>query len=182
MADPVEILRFWYGDDPEAKRDEWFHGGPSFDEQCRRFRPDWEAARAGELDGWLTAPTSLLAFVLLTDQIPRNMFRDDGRAYATDAQALAAAQRAVAHGWDLVMRKRERQFLHLPFEHAEDLAMQAECLRLFRALGDDELVGYAQAHYDIIERFGRFPHRNAMLGRTSTPEELAFVAEHGRGF
>lgn len=182
MADPVDILEFWFEGDPEARRDKWFQGGPAFDAECRRFEADWESARRGDLDRWLAAPTSLLAFVLLTDQLPRNLFREDGRAYATDAQALAAAQQAVAHGWDKTMRQHERSFLYLPYEHAEDLAMQAESVRLFRGLGDDHVLEYAQAHYDIVEKFGRFPHRNEMLGRASTDAELAFLEAHGRGF
>lgn len=182
MADASEILAFWFGDDPETVRDEWFKGGPPFDAACRRFEPDWEAARAGRLDGWLAAPTSLLAFVILTDQMPRNLFREDGRAFATDDRALAAARHAVAQGWDRVMRKLERVFLYLPYEHAEDLAAQEECLRLFQGLDDPHFLEYAAAHHRLIERFGRFPHRNAVLGRAPTPEETTFLAEHGRGF
>lgn len=182
MADPVEILRFWYGDDPDKKWDVWFKGGPAFDDACRRFEPDWDRARAGDLEGWRDAPTSLLAYVLLTDQIPRNIFREDGRAYATDVLALAAARHAVAQGWDKVMRKLERLFLYLPYEHAEDMATQDACVALYEDLGDPQYVEYAESHRRLIRRFGRFPHRNVMLGRTSTPEEAAFLAEHGRGF
>lgn len=182
MPDPSDILEFWYRGDPDSIWDKWFHGGPEFDEACRKFEPDWEAARSGALDGWLAAPTSLLAYVLLTDQIPRNVFREDGRAYATDARALAAARHAVDHGWDLVMRKLERLFLYLPYEHAEDLATQRECVRLYEKLGDPHYVGFAESHLRIVEQFGRFPHRNGMIGRVSTPEEEAFLTEHGRGF
>lgn len=182
MADAADILEFWYEGDPSVKRETWFRGGPTFDDACRRFEPDWEDARAGGRDDWLAAPTSLLAFVILTDQIPRNLFREDGRAHATDAQALAAARLAVTHGWDVVMGKFERVFLYMPFEHAEDLAAQQESVRLFEALGDADYVGYAEAHLRVVERFGRFPHRNGLLGRESTPDEIAFMAEHGKGF
>lgn len=182
MAEPADILAFWFGDDPDLKRDAWFKGGPDFDAACRRFEPDWGRARTGALDDWLRAPKRLLAFVILTDQIPRNIFRDDARTHATDAQALAAAQRAVAAGWDAAMTKQERVFLYLPYEHAEDLAVQDESVALFRSLDDPDLAQYAVAHRDIVARFGRFPHRNVMLGRATTAAEAAFLAEHGRGF
>ena len=182
MADPVEILAFWYGGDPDIERENWFRGGPDFDDACRRFQPDWEAALAGGLTAWRAAPSSLLAYIILTDQIPRNIFREDGRAFATDALARSAARHAVAHGWDRVMRKLERLFLYMPFEHSEDLADQAECRRLFVGLGDPKYVGYAQQHQELIERFGRFPHRNALLERPSTAEEMAFMEAHGRGY
>ncbi len=182
MAEPGDILAFWFGDDPDAVRQDWFEGGPAFDAACRRFRPAWEAARAGDFDDWRRAPSSLLAYVILTDQIPRNLYRKDARAFQTDDQALAAARLAIRHGWDRVMRKQERLFLYLPFEHAEDLATQEESLRLYQDLGEANYVEYAQAHLDLIRRFGRFPHRNVLLGRESTAEEIAFMAEHGRGY
>ncbi len=182
MADVEEILTFWFEGDPGLKREKWFQGGPAFDAECRRFLPDWEAARAGERDSWLEAPGSLLAYVLLTDQFPRNLFREDGRAYATDDRALAAARHAVAAGWDDDMGLHERAFLYLPFEHAEDQAAQAESVRLYAGLGDAEYLKYAEVHRDIVQEFGRFPHRNAVLGRASTPAEDAFLKEKGRGF
>jgi len=182
MSDPSEILAFWFGEDPEVKRDVWFHGGPAFDDACRRFESEWNAVRAGEREAWRDAPSSLLAYVILADQIPRNLFREDGRAYATDDKARAAARRAVEQGWDRVMRLNERMFLYLPFEHSEDIDDQRTCLRLFEDLGDPTYQDYARKHLELIERFGRFPHRNAMLNRASTPAEAAFLNIEGRGF
>ena len=181
-ATPGDILQFWYGDPPFERREEWFHGGPAFDDECRRFQPDWEIAHAGGLEDWLDERKSLLAYVILTDQIPRNIFRDDARTHATDAKALNASKKAVALGWNTEMEAVERQFLYLPYEHSEDLAAQRICLQLMAEPGLEHILAYAQAHYDIVKRFGRFPHRNAMLGRVSTPAELAFIAEKGRGF
>lgn len=182
MTGPNDILTFWFGDDRTIVRSDWFKGGPAFDEKCRAFLPAWKKARDGSLDAWREAPDSLLAFVVLTDQIPRNCFREDDRAFASDDIALAAARQAVAAGWDRDMTKLERVFLYLPFEHAEDMAMQNESIRLYTALGDAEYLKFAEAHRVIVERFGRFPHRNALLGRANTPEETAFLEEHGRGF
>lgn len=182
MTTPEDILTFWYGDDRTEAREAWFKGGPAFDVACANFLPAWEAARDGALEDWRTAPESLLAYVILTDQIPRNCFRKDGRAHATDAQALDAARQAVAAGWDAEMSMLERVFLYLPFEHAEDMDMQTESVRLFTALGVDSYRQFAAAHQAVIERFGRFPHRNVLLGRTDTPAEIAYMKEHGRGF
>ena len=182
MADAADILAFWYGEDPDTAREEWFEGGPAFDDLCRRFQPDWEDARAGGRAGWVDAPSSLLAFVILTDQIPRNLFRKDERAFATDARARAATRHALVHGWDQVMRPLERLFLYLPLEHSEDLRDQRDCVRLYEAMGVERYVEYARKHLELIERFGRFPHRNVMLGRTSTADEEAFLEAKGRGF
>lgn len=182
MTTPADILTFWYGDDRGETREAWFKGGPAFDAECAAFLPAWELARDGALDDWQASPESLLAFVILTDQIPRNCFRKDGRAHATDAAALDAARQAVAAGWDQEMSLLERVFLYLPFEHAEDITMQTESVRLFSALGVDSYLQFAESHRAVIERFGRFPHRNALLGRADTPAETAFMKEHGRGF
>lgn len=182
MAEFEDVLTFWYGGDPTVARDDWFHGGPEFDEACRAFAGDWREAQAGALDAWLDAPRSLLAYVILTDQIPRNIFREDPQTFATDEQALAAARRAVEQGWDRDMLLLERLFLYLPYEHSEDIGVQKESVRLYESLGDANYLKFAQAHYDIVARFGRFPHRNDVLGRDSTAEERAFLDEHGRGF
>ncbi|MGZ0186676.1 MAG: DUF924 family protein [Alphaproteobacteria bacterium] len=182
MASPAEIRAFWFADDLETAREEWFRGGDAFDAACLPFQSAWEAAHAGKLDDWLDQPSSLVAFVILTDQFPRNLFRADDRAYATDAIALAAAQKAIAAGWDSQMATMERVFLYLPFEHAEDVGLQRESVRLYTELGVEQYVPFAQAHLDIVERFGRFPHRNALLGRETTPDEAAFLRENGRGF
>jgi uncharacterized protein (DUF924 family) len=182
MASPAEILSFWFADDLETAREEWLRGGDAFDAACLPFQSDWEAAHAGALDRWLDQPSSLVAFVILTDHFPRNLFRTDERACATDAIALAAAQKAIAAGWGSQMATMERVFLYLPFEHAEDVGLQRESVRLYTELGVEQYVPFAQAHLDIVERFGRFPHRNALLGRETTPDEAAFLRENGRGF
>lgn len=182
MTTPNEILTFWFGKEPFEARDAWFQGGPAFDEECRIFSPTWERAQSGELSEWLKAPDTLLPFVILTDQIPRNIFREDARAFATDAMALKAAQTAVANGWDKSMNQFQRVFLYLPFEHSEDLAMQNESIRLYKGLGGAQWLEFAVKHRKLIEQFGRFPHRNAVLGRTSTEAETAFMASQGRGF
>ena len=123
-----------------------------------------------------------LAAVIVCDQFPRNMFRGTPRAFATDSKALTIANAAIAKGYDAALTQSQRQFLYLPFEHAEDAASQARAVELFAPLGDAELTKYAEAHKAIIDRFGRFPHRNAVLGRVSTPEEVAFLKEPGSSF
>ena len=182
MAEPSDIHASWFGKEPYERRDVWFQGGPEFDDAFHQFQPDWEKANAGQLDHWLETPESLLAFVILTDQIPRNIFRDDARSFAMDARALASAQHAVAKGWDKAMHEFEAVFLYLPYEHAEDLDVQNECVRLYTALGGAGWMEFVIKHQEIVQQFGRFPHRNAVLGRQSTPEELAFMESHGRGF
>jgi uncharacterized protein (DUF924 family) len=185
------VLDFWFGAPGTPahgqRRAEWFRKSDAFDAGVRaRFLALYESAAAGGLSAWVSAPRSLLALIVVLDQFPRNMFRDQPRAFATDAQALAAAQRMVADGWDRQLSPLERSFVYLPFEHAEDLAMQARALELFGALADEPVVGdvleWARKHHAVIVRFGRFPHRNAILGRASTPEELAFLAQPGSSF
>jgi uncharacterized protein (DUF924 family) len=191
-ASPEAVLEFWFGppDDPghQLPRPAWFRKDPAFDLQIReRFGGTLEAALQGRLAAWAAEPLSALAQVIVLDQFTRNAFRDTARAFAGDAQALAAAQAMVAAGQDLTLTGVQRQFVYLPFEHAEDIATQREALRLFGALGQDEpaladLLRWAQAHHDIVERFGRFPHRNAVLGRASTAEEAAFLLTPGSAF
>jgi uncharacterized protein (DUF924 family) len=176
------ILDFWFGDgsDPERER-LWFAQEPAFDQACRSgFLGDYERAVAGELDNWKDAPPGTLALILLLDQLPRNMFRDTPRAFATDSKALAVAKYAVARGFDLALAPVLRAFIYLPLQHSENLKDQQESVRLFRQLADQnpqaaEWVKYAEQHLEVIRRFGRFPHRNAVLGRASTTEELAFM-------
>ncbi len=151
-----------------------------------RFLATVERAAAGDLTAWEMEPRSLLALIVVLDQFPRNMFRGNARAFATDAHALAAAQRMVAAGWDQGLSPVERMFVYLPFEHAEDAAMQARALELFDRiaaapeLGD--VIDYARRHQAVIARFGRFPHRNEILGRVSTPEEIEFLSQPGSSF
>lgn len=175
VAAPAEVVAFWR----DAGADKWFTKDAGFDATVRtRFLDTYEAAVRGELAAWEASAAGALALVLVLDQFPRNMFRGDARVYAADALARAVAERAIARGFD-----REagalRKFFYLPFEHSEDPADQARCVALNRAAGDADALKWAEHHADIIRRFGRFPHRNAALGRTSTPEEEAFLAEGG---
>ncbi len=186
-ADAAAVLDFWFAGS-DAQRDEWFRKDPAFDALiAERFGALVEDALAHRLDAWSDAAPSALARVLLLDQFPRNIFRDTARAFAGDALALAAAQAMVARGDDQALPPLHRLFVYLPFEHAEDRALQQQSLRLISALGQTHpaLAGfedYARRHADIVERFGRFPHRNALLGRVSTPEELAFLQQPGSRF
>jgi len=186
----VEVLEFWFGapDSPEfgRNRKRWFEKSAEFDALVReRFQATHEAAAAGRLDGWTERPLAALALVVTLDQFPRNMFRGTPRAFATDPQALAAARGAVARGFDQTLLPVQRTFAYLPFEHAEDRDAQRESLRLFDRLARETAsvdVTYAMLHYAIVDRFGRFPHRNAILGRESSAAELAFLAQPGSSF
>ncbi|MBE0612356.1 MAG: DUF924 domain-containing protein [Burkholderiales bacterium] len=191
MADYQEVLDFWFGPTGSSEygrsREAWFKKSDAFDEEIRaRFLDLHEQAAGGRIETWAAAPLSLLALIVVLDQFPRNLFRGTSRAFATDAQALAAAQSAVARGFDRELAPVQRWFVYLPFEHAEDLAMQRRCLELFEDLRSDPdsagTIDYARRHFEIIARFGRFPHRNAILGRVSTPEEVEFLKQPGSGF
>ena len=186
--DADAILRFWFGPGPDAPREQWFRKDPAFDAQiAERFGALVEQALIGAYAAWDAAPPSALAHILLLDQFTRNIHRDSPRAFAGDALALAAARAMVARSDDQALPPLRRVFVYLPFEHAEDRAAQQESLRLFAALSQAdasfaEFDDYARRHAAVIERFGRFPHRNAVLGRTSTPEELAFLEQPGSRF
>ena len=174
---PGEVLEFWFS---EQSRPLWFEQNSAFDNELRaRFGANVAAACVGDLDYWVRAVDSSLALVLLLDQIPRNIYRDSPHAFATDHLAQRVTQRAIARGFDAATEVALRVFCYLPFEHAEDVALQDEGVRLIAALPDPDYLKYAKIHRDIIARFGRFPHRNVIVGRTSTPEELAFLAEGG---
>ena len=186
-----EVLDFWFAPvgSPEygKPREAWFRKSAAFDDAIRaRFLGLQQQAAQGELQSWQAAPDSLLALIVVLDQFPRNLFRDASAAFATDGAALAAAQLAMDRGFDTQLLPVQRWFVYLPFEHAEDLAQQRRSLELFEGLrGDPASAGtidYARRHYEIIARFGRFPHRNAVLGRSSTPEELEFLKQPGSGF
>ncbi len=181
------VLDFWFGAPGSVHygttRAEWFKKSDDFDALIRRrFLPLYEQAAAGKLARWRDSPLTLLALIIVLDQFPRNLFRDSPRAFATDAMALEAATQMVASGWHLRLNTVERQFCYLPFEHAEDIDAQRTCLQLFDALGNADLLQWAQKHYDIVARFGRFPHRNAVLGRESTAEEIEFLRQPGSRF
>ena len=175
MASAGEIVRFWRDAGPKA----WFAKNETFDGRCRGFADDHHAAARRELGHWENEAEGALALVLLLDQFPRNMFRNSPHAFATDGLAQGVAARAIEKRLDTATDSDLRMFFYLPFEHAEDLALQERCVTLTEAMGNSEYTKYAKLHRDIIARFGRFPHRNPMLGRKSTPEELAFLAEGG---
>ena len=184
---PDDILDFWFGPPPHSSREVWFRKDSSFDTTIRdRFGETVSAAIEGEYSAWSATPRGTLARVILLDQLPRNIPRDTPLAFAGDAQALAAAQDAIARGFDRQLDFFERWFLYLPFEHSEDWAMQERSLELFGQLaaetGNRGPLEWAEKHAVVISRFGRYPHRNAVLGRVSTPEEIAFLAEPGASF
>ncbi len=173
-----EVLDFWF----RLERKAWFEKNPSFDEEIRRrFLPLYELAAQGRLKDWEQTPSACLALVIVLDQLARNMFRGSARAFAADELAREAARVLVGRGWDKDLSEDERMFAYLPFEHSESLADQERCCELMRPLGE-EVYRYALRHKEIIERFGRFPHRNAALGRASTSAELEFLAQPGSGF
>lgn len=174
---PADILDFWFA---AEHRRLWFDSTPEFDARIReRFLALWHRGRAGELDSWATDPKGALALVILLDQWPLNMFRDDPLAYSTEAQARGIAAAAIAAGFDQGLEGAERSFLYLPFMHSEAADDQERSVALFTAAGLEDGRRWALHHQEIIRRFGRFPHRNALLGRPSTPEELAYLASPG---
>jgi uncharacterized protein (DUF924 family) len=170
MAWKDEVLGFWFGLAPEH----WWKADPALDSEIRdRFLTLWETQRENVPEAFLGSADDAVAAVILFDQFPRNMFRGHADQYSTDPLALAVAMRAVDHGLDEAMSPAERGFLYMPFQHSEAMEDQKRSLALFTALGDDYQLGYARKHHDVIERFGRFPHRNAILGRTPRPAEIA---------
>ncbi len=186
-----EVLSFWFGEPgtPEhgTSRVVWFARSPAFDDEIRRrFGILHARAVEGELEDWEREPRSSLALVVVLDQFSRNLFRDSARAFDGDARALTVARWMVSATWDRELAPLERQFVYMPFQHSESMEMQEESLRLFAKLAKHpetaDLMRWAEAHARIIARFGRFPHRNAALGRTSTPEEIEFLKEPGSSF
>lgn len=179
---PQDVLGYWLDEVGPAG---WYAGGDDLDQAIRdRFLGLWQAARGGRLSGWGTGPADRLAFILVTDQFPRNMHRGRPEAFATDPLALDAARKAVNLRWDMRIAEPARQFFYLPFMHAENQPDQDRCVRLFLtrmpATGADNLL-HARAHRETIRRFGRFPARNAALGRATTPAEAAWLAGGGYG-
>jgi uncharacterized protein (DUF924 family) len=192
MADAKAIYDFWFGG-PELNefgqpRKAWFVKDPAFDEEIRRrFLATLESAERGELKHWLDTPQACLSLIILLDQFPRNMFRDTPRAFATDAMALESARFALERSYDQAFISLERIFFYLPFEHSESLADQAHCVSLVQALANEDparadFLDYAKRHHDVIARFGRFPHRNRILGRISTEAEIEFLRQPGSSF
>jgi len=173
-ATPAEILSFWR----EAGRDRWYEKDDAFDAEVRRrYLELWRMAAAGGLSSWEASDEGALALTIVLDQFPRNMFRATAEAFASDARAIEVASRAVARGADRRVEPALVEFLYMPFMHSEHLADQLRCVELFRDSPDN--IEYAEQHADIIRRFGRFPHRNRVLGRETTAEEQAFLEAGG---
>ncbi len=197
MSGHEEILEYWFQDldreDIEPRLDIWFHKKPETDAYIKeRFERDVEAAARGERDQWMDSARPCLALILLLDQFTRNIYRDSPEAFAQDARALAAAFHALEKGFDHELPPMARTFVYLPLEHSEDMETQERSVKLFTALAGDApdkrretflvFLDYAERHRAIIERFGRFPHRNSVLGRESTPEEIEFLKLPGSSF
>jgi uncharacterized protein (DUF924 family) len=199
MNEYADILHFWFGDDSDdvvvagKQQALWWSKNPQTDALiCTRFEPLVLAAAAGELDTWRATPESLLALILLTDQFPRNIYRDTPNAFRFDPLARKLCLEALDTGADQQLRPIQRIFAYLPLEHSESLAHQQRCVELTMALAQqvpeswhksfEFFAGFAEKHRVIIERFGRFPHRNAILGRPSTDEELEFLQQPGSSF
>jgi uncharacterized protein (DUF924 family) len=181
IADTVDkLLHFWF---ETLTPKDWYRPPPRVDADIeRRFRDTYEALKDGVPEAWLATPRGVLAAILVLDQLPRNMFRGTAQAFATDGEALALAKRAIAEGMDERLPPAKRAFVYLPFQHAEDADDQARSVALFTALGNPLNLDYAIRHQDVVMRFGRFPHRNKILGRASTPEEEAFLEQPGSSF
>ena len=177
-ATPNDVLHFWRDAGPAR----WFAKSARFDAAIRlKFEAVHHAAARGEHDAWAETAEGALALLILLDQFPRNLYRSSGHAFATDPKARSLARAAVAAGFHRQVEPDLRQFFVLPFEHSEDLADQDEAQRLARELADPDIAKWAEIHRDIIARFGRFPHRNACLGRATTPQEQAFLDAGGFG-
>ena len=186
-----EVLDFWFGREDEPgygeSRAEWFRKDPGFDAAVQKlFGELYEEAAAGQLDGWRDDARDCLALVIVLDQFPRNMFRGDGRTHATDAKALETSKYAVEHALDRELPAFQRMFLYMPFMHSENASDQLRSVELFGRLADEpgapDVTSYAVGHMKIVERFGRFPHRNEILGRATTPEEAEFLKTEDSSF
>ena len=176
MSDARRVIEFWR----DAGYEKWFARDAAFDDRFHdEFRELHFRAARREQEGWMDEAEGALALILLLDQFPRNCFRGSAHSYATDGLARHYAARAVDAGFDGIVEPALRIFFYMPFEHSEALADQQRSLDLFNATGDANYIRYAQLHYDLIARFGRFPHRNPALGRDSTEAELAYLAEGG---
>jgi uncharacterized protein (DUF924 family) len=176
LASAAEIVSFWR----DAGPDRWFNKDDGFDRTIReRFLDTYEAAAAGRFSDWEQSAEGALALLILLDQFPRNMFRGNARAFATDPLARAVAAGGIIRGFDAQVPSDMRSFFYLPFEHSEDFADQERGIAFYKAAGDADGLKWAELHADIIRRFGRFPHRNAVLGRTTTVEEQAFLDSGG---
>jgi uncharacterized protein (DUF924 family) len=178
----LEVLSFWFEETPPQL---WFQVNEEFDQSVRdRFSDTYEIARLGGCDHWKGDPDGCLALCIVYDQFPRNMYRGTPRAYESDKQAIVVAKFAISRGFDQVITPAHRRFIYLPFEHSENLADQKKSVTLFEKMKEADPLSYDYAlkHYHVIERFGRFPHRNKLLKRESTPDEIAFLQENPRGY
>jgi uncharacterized protein (DUF924 family) len=170
----ADVLKFWFGLEPR----QWWRGGPELDHRIKQdFLKLWFEKRQLPVDAFLADPLTAVAGVILFDQLPRNMFRGHADAYATDHLALAIAKAAIEKDFDKELAPAERKFLYMPFQHSEHLEDQNRAVLLFTELGDREQIKYANHHRDIVAKFGRFPHRNSILGRASRPAEIAAGAD-----
>ncbi|MFG6586576.1 DUF924 family protein [Sulfitobacter sp. MOLA879] len=181
-AEPQDVLNFWLEDVGQAG---WYNSSETLDADIRaRFEGLWDEAQAGKLNHWLTNPTDALAFLILTDQFPRNMFRDTGKAFSSDRIALAAAKLAIEKGWDMRVEAPARQFFYLPLMHSENLCDQDRCVRLMcerMPKSDGSNLLHARAHREVIRQFGRFPYRNKALSRSFTAQETSYLDAGGYG-
>ena len=179
-AEARAVLDFWF---VESGPEKWFVKDDGFDSEIRdRFGSLYRRARDGDLGDWIATPEGCLALVIVLDQFPRNIYRADPRAFATDPHARILLQYALDKGFDKALDARQKQFLYMPLQHSEDRGDHELSVELYAALGDEDVLEYARAHKDIIDRFGRFPHRNEILGRESTAEETAFLTQPGSSF
>lgn len=178
MVGPDDILRFWLD---ECKPEQWFIEDQNFDTQIRNnFVETWQKVAEGQFSLWLTYPNGVLAYIILTDQLPRNMFRSDSRAFSTDRAALAAAKSAISKGWDLRVDPHIRHFFYMPLEHSENLYDQDRAVRLIHErLDNPKYLLHARAHREIIRQFGRFPHRNLLMKRKTTSVEQVHIDAGG---
>jgi uncharacterized protein (DUF924 family) len=185
MTTAEDVLHFWFAGDPSVRRKIWFQKNIAFDSGCNRFVSTLHDAKLGRLDAWAETPHGTLALLIVLDQLSRNLHRGSAETYAADAKACAVARAAIARGFDRHVGPVERIFFYLPLVHSEDLADQDDAARLTEALRGElgeRRLGPAPSHRDVIRQFGRFPHRNAILGRICTPDEDAYLAEPGAGF
>jgi uncharacterized protein (DUF924 family) len=181
MIGVEDVLRFWFDADLGARREVWFEQDAAFDATCARFSDARDMAKLGGLDHWADTPRGALALIILLDQFSRNLHRGSAEAFAADRKALTIAWAAIAGGFDRAVPPVARGFFYLPFEHSEDAADQAQSVRLFDPMGGED-ARYASLHRDVISRFGRFPQRNAALGRVGTAAEAAYLADPDREF
>ncbi|MGR6430455.1 DUF924 family protein [Rhizobium sp. PAMB 3182] len=180
IASPAEILHFWF---EELTREDWFKSSPELDISIRKRFAETHLSLANHIgDEWHETPEAFLAAIIVLDQLPRNMYRATPLAFATDGLALRQAKLAVQTGVDRKIDLERRVFVYMPYEHSENIEDQTRCVELMETLGNEEFLDYARRHHEVIAKYGRFPHRNAILGRESTDAEKSYLAQPGAGF